>query len=161
MDCPYSQIMNSQDDFTSLRYELQEVEFRIRRDFQERHLAWLELARKALLLIARMIVEASHSREHRDRPSVPGSEVLPVPDLHPRGIDIQEYHANTPEKFELLEGYLFDTAEHLESRRRLLALLLVNVGLLEAVRLVPKDLWLDAIDHVYGSDASPAESIGS
>ncbi|HEY3279467.1 MAG TPA: hypothetical protein VGJ83_03070 [Gemmatimonadales bacterium] len=35
---------------------------------------------------------------------------LPIADLAPSAITLGEYHAHTPEKFELLEGYLFDTA---------------------------------------------------
>ena len=70
---------------------------------------------------------------------------LPIPDLAPRAITVEEYRAHTPEKFELVEGYLFDTAAHPDARRRLLALLLVNVGLLDAVRLVPAEGWREAL----------------
>ena len=64
----------------------------------------------------------------------PGEPLL-VPHLEPRRITIDEYQAHTPEKLELIEGFLlYDQDE----RRRLLALLLVNVGLLEAVRAA---LW--------------------
>ncbi|MGH7520789.1 MAG: hypothetical protein ACREMI_05890, partial [Gemmatimonadales bacterium] len=127
------------DDFTSLEYELRQVETRIRADFRERDLVWLELARKALLLIARMIVETSPSRAH-EKPTGTwvASEGLPIPGLEPRAIDAQAFRTYTPEKFELIDGHLFDTAEHPESRRRLLALLLMNMGLLEVVPLVPQ-----------------------
>jgi len=50
----------------------------------------------------------------------------------------------------LLGGYLFDAADHPDARRRLLRLLLVNVGLLEAVRLVPEERWREALRRVYG-----------
>ena len=35
-------------------------------------------------------------------------------------------------------------------RRRLLALLLVNVGLLEAVKLAPEARWREALDRAHG-----------
>ncbi|HJS43334.1 MAG TPA: hypothetical protein VJ755_07655 [Gemmatimonadales bacterium] len=76
---------------------------------------------------------------------------LPIPDLEARAINVEEFRANTPEKFELLKGYLFDTYEHAESRQRLLSLLLVNVGLLDAVRLAPEALWREALRRVYKS----------
>ncbi len=142
--------MNSRDELTSLRHELRQVEARIREDNLERNLAWLDLARKAMLVISRMILETIPSRQRgASAKGVP--ETLPVPDLEPRTIDVAEFHANTPEKFELIGGYLFDVAEHPDSRRRLLALLLVNVGLLEAARLAPQERWLEALARVHES----------
>ena len=76
-------------------------------------------------------------------------EHLPIPELEARAIDVEEFRAFTPEKFELLDGYLFDTRQHTESRRRLLHLLLVNVGLLDAVRLAPEGRWREALERVY------------
>ena len=76
---------------------------------------------------------------------------LPIPDLEARAINVEEFRAYTPEKFELVKGYLFDGHEHAESRRRLLELLLVNVGLLDAVRLAPEDRWREALRRVYRS----------
>ena len=106
-----------------------------REDNLKRNLAWLELGRKAMLLISRMILETIPSRQRqRGGSAKPTPEGLPVPDLEPRAVDVAEFHANTPEKFELIGGYLFDVAEQPDSRRRLLGLLLVNVGVLEAVR---------------------------
>jgi len=74
---------------------------------------------------------------------------LPLPELEARAIDVEQFRAYTPEKFELLDGYLFDTGQHTESRRRLLRLLLVNVGLFEAVRLAPEERWREALQRVY------------
>lgn len=76
-------------------------------------------------------------------------EQLPIPELEARAIDVEEFRAFTPEKFELLEGYLFDTRQYAESRQRLLRLLLVNVGLLDAVRLAPEERWREALHRVY------------
>jgi hypothetical protein len=76
---------------------------------------------------------------------------LPIPDLEARPINVEQFQAYTPEKFELLQGYLFDTHEYPESRRRLLDLLLVNVGLLDAVRLAPEERWREALRRVYKS----------
>ena len=73
----------------------------------------------------------------------------PLPEIEARAINVEEFRAYTPEKFELLEGYLFDTRQHPESRRRLLCLLLVNVGLLDAVRLAPEERWREALQRAY------------
>jgi hypothetical protein len=64
---------------------------------------------------------------------------------------MDQYHAYAPEKFELWDGYLFLPAEYGDERRKLLALLLVNVGLIDAVRLAPRELWQAALDRVYAA----------
>ncbi|MBA2446761.1 MAG: hypothetical protein H0V51_01910 [Chloroflexi bacterium] len=74
----------------------------------------------------------------------------PAPDLEPRAITMDQYHALTPEKLELWGGYLIDPPEYVEQRRNLLLLLLVNEGLLEAVRLAPPEQWRAALREVYG-----------
>jgi len=74
-----------------------------------------------------------------------------IPDIEPRPITIDEYESFTPEKLELIGGYLIDGPDHPEQRRDLLALLLTNEGLIEAVRLVPAERWRDAIARVYGN----------
>jgi hypothetical protein len=56
----------------------------------------------------------------------------------------------TPEKFELIDGYLFLPGEYPELRLQLLKLLLVNVGLREAVRLAPEQRWREALERAYG-----------
>ena len=73
-----------------------------------------------------------------------------VPDLQPRPITMDEYYAYAPEKFELLEGYLFHGPTDPEGRHRLLQLLLVNVGLIEAIRLAPEDRWRAALAAACG-----------
>lgn len=74
---------------------------------------------------------------------------LPVPDLEPRKITIDEYYEHTPEKLELLEGYLCDFPGPSERRLGLLALLLVNVGLTEAVKLAPEEKWREALERAF------------
>ncbi len=76
---------------------------------------------------------------------------LPVPELEPRSITLDEYRAFTPEKLELLSGYLITPPGSPDARRSLLALLLVNVGLLEAVKLAPEARWREALDRVHGA----------
>lgn len=76
---------------------------------------------------------------------------LPIPGLEPRPVTLEECRTYTPEKFELWGGYLFHAADDPDARRQLLGLLLVNVGLLEAVRLVPEDRWREALERVYSS----------
>jgi hypothetical protein len=144
--------MAVEDRLISLEYQLRLTEDRIRTDLRERDRAWLEHARKGMMLLARMIVEATSSPRDRPRePLVERSGVLLIPDLDARAINVEEYSAHTPEKFELLGGYLFDSVENPETRHRLLSLLLVNVGLLEAVSLAPQDRWREALNKVYGS----------
>jgi hypothetical protein len=75
---------------------------------------------------------------------------LPVPELEPRAITLEEYFELTPEKLELLSGYLIDGPDEIESRRRLLSLLLVNTGLTETVRLAPRLMWVHALERAYG-----------
>jgi len=137
----------------SLEYELHLTEYRVRRDLLERDSAWLDRVTTAMSLICRLLAEAIPTvpqRRHHEVPvEIPGG--LPIPNLEPRAITLEEYHAQTPEKFELLEGHLFDTAAYPDSRRRLLGLLLVNVGLLDAVRLAPEEGWREALRRVYGS----------
>jgi hypothetical protein len=75
---------------------------------------------------------------------------LPVPDLEPRPITADEYMAHTPEKLELWSGYLIHPPEDHEARRALLALLMTNLGLLDAVRLAPRRRWIEALARAYG-----------
>ena len=75
---------------------------------------------------------------------------IPTPDLEPRKITMAEYHALTPEKLERIEGCLIDERDYPEERRNLLLLLLVNEGLVEAVRLAPAEHWRSALRQVYG-----------
>jgi len=143
--------MGVEDRLLSLEYQLRLTEDRIRTDFRERDLAWFEHARKGMMLLARMIVEAAATRGRPSEPLVERSGELLMPDLEPRAISVEEFRAHAPEKFELLEGYLFDDAAHPEARHRLVQLLLVNVGLREAVRLAPPDRWRAALVRVYGA----------
>jgi hypothetical protein len=74
----------------------------------------------------------------------------PVPDLDPKPIKLDQYLEMTPEKLELIEGYLIDGPQYPEQRRDLLQLLLTNEGLVEAVRLAPEERWREALRRVYG-----------
>lgn len=76
---------------------------------------------------------------------------LPVPDLEPHRLTLDEYHTCTVEHLELLDGYLCDGPPPSERRRELLHLLLLNVGLLEVVRLAPEERWREAMRQIYGS----------
>ena len=138
---------------SSIESQLHEMEYRLRMDLLERDSAWRERVSAAMSLLCRMlaaVVPDSPPHSHRDDFVNTLPDAVPTPDLESRGITMEEYHAYTPEKFELLGGYLFDAADHPDARRRLLRLLLVNVGLLEAVRLVPEERWREALRRVYG-----------
>jgi hypothetical protein len=77
---------------------------------------------------------------------------LPAPGLESRTITIDEYFENTPEKLEVIDGYLIDGPDQVEPRLRLLALLLANVGLIETVKLAPRTDWQRALDRAYGTE---------
>ena len=143
--------MNSPLDLASLKNELHQLEERILTDRRERDWVWLDLMRRGMLLIARMMVEVKARGERpQPRSGIAPSSALPNPGLVGQAIDVEQFRAHTPEKFELIGGFLFDDAEHPENRLRLLSVLLVNVGLVEAVRQAPEALWREALDRVYG-----------
>jgi hypothetical protein len=73
------------------------------------------------------------------------SEPLPALDLEGRSLTSEEYHALTPERLELIEGYLCGSAQ--DRRCRALA---INEGLLALVRLAPPHRWREALQRVYG-----------
>ncbi len=75
---------------------------------------------------------------------------LPEPTLEPRPIGFEQYQVFTPEKLELFSGYLIAPPDSPEKRRQLLALLLVNLGLSDVVKLAPAARWQEALDRVYG-----------
>jgi len=77
---------------------------------------------------------------------------LPAVSLEPQPVDVDQYNAWAPEKFELIEGYLFRPADQPEERLKLLQLLFVNVGLLGVVKLLPPELWRHALARAYGSE---------
>ena len=138
---------------SALESQLHDTEYRLRLDLLQRDSAWRERVTAAMSLLCRILAEvvpdSSIRRDRRAHVSqVP--EGLPLPDLEGRAITMEEYQAHTPEKFELLGGYLFSPADYPEARQRLLSLLLVNVGLVEAVRLAPAERWREALGRVYG-----------
>jgi len=140
-------------DLQTLEFELRNTEYRLRMDLLQRDRAWRERLTAAMSLLCRMlaaVVPDSPSRRELDHPVGMRPEERSVPDLKPRAITLEEYLAQTPEKFELLGGYLFSPADDPEARRRLLGLLLINVGLLDAVRLAPEERWQEALERVYG-----------
>jgi hypothetical protein len=75
---------------------------------------------------------------------------LPEPGLEPRPVGFHEFQALTPEKLELFSGYLIAPADSPDERRKLLVLLLVNLGLVEAVKLAPEEIWRDALARAFG-----------
>jgi len=135
-----------------LESHVREAEYRIRMDLIRRDGAWRERITAAMSLVCRMLAAVlpdAVPRGHREDPTSPLAEELPVPELKPRAITLEEYHADAPEKVELLKGYLISPADDPEARRRLLRLLLVNVGLVEAVALAPEERWREALRRVY------------
>ena len=64
-------------------------------------------------------------------------------------ITIEQYIRFTPEKLELVSGYLIDGPEASNAREELLALLLANVGLVTAVTLAAREEWIEALESSY------------
>ncbi len=80
---------------------------------------------------------------------MPDTPDRPDPRWWPEPITAEQYFAFTPEKLELVRGYLLDGPESTEARLHLLALLLTNCGLEAAVGLAEKFQWREAIDHNF------------
>jgi hypothetical protein len=72
---------------------------------------------------------------------------LPSPRPWPEPITGEQFERYTPEKFELVQGYLFDGPESEEQRLHLLALLLTNCGLEAAAMMCDADDWREAADR--------------
>ncbi len=69
----------------------------------------------------------------------------PIPELEGRPLTREEYYALTPEKLELLHGYLISDADDEGLRKKLLLALFLNEGLLNVVKLVPREKWEEAL----------------
>ena len=77
---------------------------------------------------------------------------LPIPDVAPMPIDGEQFEQFTPEKFELVEGFLFDEPRNHRARANLLTLLLANQGLAHALALAPEERWRAAMRQVFGRE---------
>lgn len=82
---------------------------------------------------------------------------MPKPDLEPQPIAYRDFLELVPEKFEWMDGYLFDSPYSHQERRRLLAILLVNEGLIRTVQLASRERWLEALKQVYGEQVVSPE----
>lgn len=67
--------------------------------------------------------------------------------LEPQPLKFDDFVARCPEKLELRDGYM---GQSKQDAKQLLAMSLQSFGLVEAVKLVPKELWLSAIKLAYG-----------
>jgi hypothetical protein len=74
---------------------------------------------------------------------------LPEPYWWPRPITPEQYLAFTPAKLDLVSGYLIADEDSNRERLELLALLLTNCGLDEAVKLASPEHWRNALEHSY------------
>lgn len=75
---------------------------------------------------------------------------LPIPGLEPRGVTLEEFTRFMPRSLGFTGDDTPENPDEASSRRRVLALLLVNTGLAEAVRFAPREAWLQALDREYG-----------
>ncbi len=80
---------------------------------------------------------------------MPDAADLPTPRWWPEPITLEQYRAFTPEKLELDRGYLISGPDTPEPRLDLLALLLTNCGLEQAVQLAGKDDWREALERSF------------
>jgi hypothetical protein len=69
-------------------------------------------------------------------------EVEPLVRLEPTPFDTEAYLALPEAKLELIEGVLYGDYQ---VRATMLRALLANVGLREAIKLAPRDTWLEAL----------------
>lgn len=76
-----------------------------------------------------------------------GEGAWPLPGLNPQPITFDQYIELTPERLELISGYLIDPPDELDGRLKLLALLLTNVGLKKALQLAPRQVWEKALQE--------------
>ena len=75
---------------------------------------------------------------------------LPEPDVMPAPISGEQYQKFTPEKLELVSGYLIDGPVNHQERINLLALLMTNEGLARVLLLAPEDKWRKALQQIFG-----------
>lgn len=88
-----------------------------------------------------------------ESPSTTWPSVFP----EPAPIDVELFVRFVPRKLELVEGYLIDRPDRPKARLGLLALLLRNVGLKEALALAPREVWEQAMRDVWGREPGRAE----
>lgn len=79
-------------------------------------------------------------------PDLTADDDLPTAEVAPRGLTLAEVEACMPDRIPFFGGEPVDEPEDHDRRIRLLAMILVNVGLKEAVRLAPRERWLEALD---------------
>lgn len=75
---------------------------------------------------------------------------LPVPGLEPRGVTLEEFMRLMPPTLGFIGDGTPEDPDEARSQRQVLALLLVNTGLADAVRLAPRQTWLEALEATYG-----------
>jgi hypothetical protein len=75
--------------------------------------------------------------------------VRPKPRWWPEPITLEEYEQFTPEKLEVVNGYLIDGPESNTARLDLLAVLLKNCGLEAAAFLASKEDWRKAMERAF------------
>jgi hypothetical protein len=82
-----------------------------------------------------------------DAPPEPGTFTIGLEGQLWKVTRFDELETVLPEKMELIEGKLFWTERH---RVGMLGAMLEQLGLVEAVRLAPKELWEEALRRAYG-----------
>jgi hypothetical protein len=82
-----------------------------------------------------------------DAPPEPGTFTIGLEGRLWKVTRFDELETVLPEKMELIEGKLFWTERH---RLGMLGAMLEQLGLVEAVRLAPKELWEEALRRAYG-----------
>jgi hypothetical protein len=73
----------------------------------------------------------------------------PTPSCWPEPITLAQFQEYTPEKFELVDGYLFGGKDDNEARLKLLRILLINCGLDAAAGVCRMEDWREAGEHAF------------
>lgn len=71
--------------------------------------------------------------------------------INPNPLNFEEYVERTPGKLELYNGFLGSRSD-LKDSIELLLISLQCFGLTNIVSLLPKELWLEALNSAYPSD---------
>ncbi len=85
---------------------------------------------------------------HKDTPITTRREAMNdkiIPALKPQLVDVDIFCEYTPEKLELFDGIVLGD---IQESKKLLLLLLYNIGLQETIKLAPKELWEQAINFL-------------
>ncbi len=77
---------------------------------------------------------------------------MPQPELESKKITLEQYHAYSPEKIELIDGLYGFCYYKEEIIKGFYLAMLTNMGLKKAIRYLPLSSWLEAIQTIASND---------